>query len=56
MLTGVRAAVAPMVRDGKSLEEIIAAEPLEPFMEPWAGGFLSPEQFLTTVVWSMTAD
>ena len=54
MLAGVEAAVAPMVRDGKSLDEIIEAEPLEPFMEQWGEGFLTPEQFLTTVYWGMT--
>jgi len=53
MLSGVEQAVAPLVRQGKSLEEIVAADPLAPWVETWGKGFLTPEQFLTIVYQGM---
>ena len=38
-----------MVRQGKSLEEIQAAEPLAPLVDEWGGGFINAEQFLGLV-------
>ena len=49
MLLQVEASVAPLVRQGKSLEEVKAADPLAPLVKEWGGGFLSPEQFLVVV-------
>ena len=53
MLQKVHDTVAPMVRQGKSLEEIQAAEPLAPLVDEWGGGFLNAEQFLGLVYQQM---
>ncbi|NNF06242.1 MAG: MBL fold metallo-hydrolase, partial [Candidatus Eisenbacteria bacterium] len=51
MLKGVRDAVLPLVQDGKSMEEITEANPLEPFLEKWGGSrFMTPERFLPIMV------
>jgi glyoxylase-like metal-dependent hydrolase (beta-lactamase superfamily II) len=49
MLQKVHDTVAPMIRQGKSLEEIRAAKPLAPLVEEWGGGFINAEQFLGLV-------
>jgi len=49
MLQMVHDTVAPMVLQGKSLEEIQAAEPLAPLVDEWGGGFINAEQFLGLV-------
>jgi glyoxylase-like metal-dependent hydrolase (beta-lactamase superfamily II) len=51
MLEGIRAKVAPLVAEGKSLEEVQAAKPTADFDEQWGGGFLNPENF-TAIVYS----
>ncbi len=54
MLQTVHDTVAPMVRRGKSLEEIRAAKPLAPLVDEWGGGFINAEQFLGLVYQGMT--
>ena len=54
MLRQVEASVAPLIRQGRSLEEVQAADPLAPLLEDWGGGFLSPEQFLAVVYEGMS--
>jgi len=54
MLQTAHAAIAPMVRQGKSLEEIKAADPLELLNEEWGNGFIKAEQFLGLVYQGMT--
>ncbi len=49
MLIGVRDVLQPMIKDGKSFDEIKSANPLEPFNEQWGNGFLSPEVWLKIV-------
>ncbi len=49
MLQKVHDTVAPMIRQGKSLEEIRAAKPLAPLVDKWGGGFINAEQFLGLV-------
>ena len=49
MLQIVYDTVAPMIRQGKSLEEIRAAKPLAPLVDEWGGGFINAEQFLGLV-------
>jgi len=49
MLQSAHAAIAPLVRQGKSLEEIQAAEPLAPLVEKWGNGFIKAEAFLGLV-------
>jgi cyclase len=45
MLAGVRDAVAPMVKAGKTLEQVVAARPTAAFDARWGGGFLKPDAF-----------
>jgi len=50
MLAGVREAVARHVAAGEDLATIQAADPLAPFVETWAKGFMKPDVFLKIVV------
>ncbi|MEL6869057.1 MAG: MBL fold metallo-hydrolase [Pseudomonadota bacterium] len=54
-LKPIRASVAKLIADGKTLEEVVAAKPTAPF-DATANrrGFLSPEQFTTTVFSSLS--
>ena len=54
MLQSAHAAIAPLVRQGKSLEEIQAADPLAPLVEKWGNGFITAEAFLGLVYEGMT--
>ena len=45
MLTKARDAISPLIADGKSVEEIVAAAPTKEFDAQWGGGFLNPERF-----------
>jgi glyoxylase-like metal-dependent hydrolase (beta-lactamase superfamily II) len=49
MLQTVHDTVVPMIRQGKSLEEIRAAKPLAPLVDEWGGGLINAEQFLGLV-------
>jgi len=49
MLQGVVDAVAPLVAQGKSPDEIKLADPLAPFNETWGGGFVNPDLMLAIV-------
>ncbi len=50
MLVGVRAAVADLVAQGKSVEEAIAAAPTAPWDAQWGGSdFMKPERFVRIV-------
>jgi len=53
MLQRAHDAVTPMVRQGKSLEQIQAAEPLAPLAEEWGGGFIKADVFLDLIVEGM---
>lgn len=46
MLIGVRAGIAPMIADGKSVEDVLAAKPTAALDAKWGGGFLNPERFV----------
>ena len=54
MLQAAHAAIAPMVRAGKSLEDIQAAKPFAPLVEKWGGGFISAEQLVALAYRGMT--
>ena len=45
MLSGVRDAVAALVKAGKTREEAVAAKPTAPWDEKWGKGFLPPDVF-----------
>ncbi len=53
MLHQAHDAVAPLVRQGKSLVEIRTIDPLAPLAEEWGGLFMNPEEFLELVVTGM---
>jgi glyoxylase-like metal-dependent hydrolase (beta-lactamase superfamily II) len=49
MLIGARAGIAPMIADGKSVEEVVAAKPTAALDAKWGGGFLNPERFVRII-------
>jgi len=55
MLEGCLAAVRKLVDEGKSLDEIVAAEPLEPWAS-WASGFIPAERMIGTIHRELTGD
>jgi glyoxylase-like metal-dependent hydrolase (beta-lactamase superfamily II) len=53
MLKGVRANIKKLMKQKKSLEEIIQAKPTAKYDAEWADGFLSPEKFIEIVYSSL---
>ena len=51
MLATVHERVQALVRDGKTMQEAVAAKPSAEFDELWGKGFLKPEQFVS-MVWN----
>ncbi len=49
MLADVNDAISPMVSQGKSLKEVLAAGPTTKYDAQWGGGFLKPEAFVTMI-------
>jgi glyoxylase-like metal-dependent hydrolase (beta-lactamase superfamily II) len=49
MLAGVRDRVQPLVDQGKTLQEVVAARPTREFDEQWGKGFLTPDKFVEIV-------
>lgn len=54
MLTKARDPISPLIADGKSVEEIVAAAPTKEFDAQWGGGFLNPERFLRVMHAALT--
>lgn len=54
MLAGIRGAVAKLVAEKKTLEQVIAAKPTAPWDEGWGKGFIKPELFATVVYNDLT--
>ncbi len=50
MLVQVREKVLPLVKQGKTADEIVAAKPTAALDEKWGKGFMTPERFLRVVV------
>jgi glyoxylase-like metal-dependent hydrolase (beta-lactamase superfamily II) len=55
MLTRVRDGIKPLVEQGKSLQEVIAAKPTRPLDAKWGNGVLTPDVFVQMVYEGMTA-
>jgi glyoxylase-like metal-dependent hydrolase (beta-lactamase superfamily II) len=53
MLVGVRDRVRPLVKAGKTLEEVKAAQPTKAFDEKWGQGFMKPDVWLGIVYKSL---
>jgi hypothetical protein len=49
MLAASRDAVAPLVKAGKTLDEVNAAKPTAALDEKWGKGFLKPEIWVSIV-------
>ncbi|MFM2422644.1 MAG: hypothetical protein RL291_1174 [Pseudomonadota bacterium] len=49
MLSGSRDAVLKLMKAGKNLEAIVAAEPLAPYEAEWGKGFVKAEMFIKTL-------
>jgi glyoxylase-like metal-dependent hydrolase (beta-lactamase superfamily II) len=49
MLAGVLARIEPLVRDGRKVEEIVAAKPTAEFDAQWGKGFIAPHKFAEMV-------
>lgn len=49
MLRGARDAIAAEIRQGKSIDEVVAAKPTAKYDEKWGGGFIDPERFVRIV-------
>ena len=56
MLIAARAAVAELIDQGLSLDEIIAAEPLDDLDPEWGQGFVRAKAFVTIIYQSETGD
>ncbi|MEQ1831644.1 MAG: MBL fold metallo-hydrolase [Candidatus Eisenbacteria bacterium] len=55
MLVGVRAAVAALVKQGKALDDVVAAKPTAPWDDQWGKGFVKPEVFTKVVYTELSA-
>ena len=49
MLVGVRDSVAPLVRGGRTLDQVIAARPTAKWDAQWGQSFIKPEAFVRIV-------
>jgi glyoxylase-like metal-dependent hydrolase (beta-lactamase superfamily II) len=56
LLKAVRERVEPLVRSGKSVEEVLAARPLADLPEELGQGFMNPEAFLRIVYASLSGN
>lgn len=54
MLIKARDGIQPLIADGKSVEEIVAAKPTAEFDDSWGGGFLNPERFIRVMHAALT--
>lgn len=55
MLVAVRDAVATLVAEGRSVDEVVAAAPTSAYDAEWGGGFMSPERFIGIIYESVAA-
>jgi glyoxylase-like metal-dependent hydrolase (beta-lactamase superfamily II) len=53
MLSTIRERVAALVKEGASLEDVLASRPTREFDEEWGGGFMKPEMFAEIVYTSL---
>jgi len=55
MLVGVRAAVAKLVKQKKSVDEAVAAKPTAPWDDAWGKGYMKPDLFTKIVFTDLSA-
>ena len=56
MLAASRDAVAPLVKAGKTLDEVKAAKPTAALDEKWGKGFMKPDVWVTIVYADLTGN
>jgi glyoxylase-like metal-dependent hydrolase (beta-lactamase superfamily II) len=56
MLTAIRDNVSRLMKEGKTLEEVVAAKPTRAYDEKWGGGFLPPDQFASLVYMDLSPE
>lgn len=56
MLITARDDIKPMIADGKTVEQVIAARPTSALDGDWGDGFLNPERFVRIVYSSLTKE
>ena len=49
MLTTIRGKVADLKKQGKTLDETVAAKPTSAYDDPWGKGFMNPATFISLV-------
>jgi len=49
MLHSIQTRIEPMIKSGKTLQQVVAAKPTREFDAKWSQGFLKPDQFATLV-------
>ncbi len=54
MVTTIRSRIEMQMKEGKSLDEILASKPTEEFDEKWGKGFIEPDQFVQLVHQSLS--
>jgi len=55
MLVGVRAAVAKLVKQKKSVDDAVAAKPTAPWDDAWGKGYMKPDMFTRIVYTDLSA-
>lgn len=56
MLTTIRDNVSRLMKEGKTMEEVVAAKPTRKFDEKWGHGFLPPDQFAKLAYMDLSPD
>ncbi len=56
MLTGCVDAVAALIKEGKTQEEVIEAKPTAAWDEKWGGGFIPPDRLAGDIFQSLSAE
>jgi glyoxylase-like metal-dependent hydrolase (beta-lactamase superfamily II) len=54
MLIAARDGIKPLIADGKTVEQVVAAKPTAALDGAWGGGFLNPERFVRIVYASLS--
>ena len=55
MLVGVRAAVTKLIKQKKSLDDVVAAKPTAPWDETWGKGYMKPDLFTKILYTELSA-
>jgi hypothetical protein len=56
MLSAIRDNVSRLMKEGKTMEQVVAAKPTQAFDEKWGKGFLAPDQFAKLVYMDLSPE